>query len=52
MPRIFVVGSYNTGLTIRVPRMPARAGAFTALRLGVINGLPTRVELENFALDN
>ncbi len=23
MPKIFVVGSYNTGLTIRVPRMPA-----------------------------
>ena len=22
MPKIFVVGSYNTGLTIRVPRMP------------------------------
>lgn len=23
MPSVFVVGSYNTGLTIRVPRMPA-----------------------------
>lgn len=28
------------------------AGAFTALRLGVINGLPTREELENFARDS
>ena len=29
-----------------------RAGAYTALRLGVIDGLPTRAQLEKFALDN
>lgn len=28
------------------------AGAYTALRLGVIDGLPTRAELDDFALDN
>ena len=38
------------GLSMRdAVRMAARAGAFTATRLGVIDGLPTRAQLARFA---
>lgn len=45
--------SLGEGLVLEdAVHVAVRAGAFTALRLGVIDGLPTRSELEKFALGN
>ena len=41
--------SLGEGLSlVEAARVAARAGAFTARRMGVIDGLPTRAELEQF----
>lgn len=43
--------SLGEGLSLEdAVHVAVRAGAFTALRLGVIDGLPTRADLEKFAL--
>lgn len=43
--------SLGEGLTLEeAVRFAVRAGAYTALHLGVIDGLPTRADLENFGL--
>ena len=45
--------SLGEGLALEdAVHVAVRAGAYTALRLGVIDGLPTRAELDDFALDN
>ena len=45
--------SLGEGLALaEAVHVAVRAGAYAALRLGVIDGLPTRAQLETFALDN
>ena len=45
--------SLGEGLALEeAVHVAVRAGAYAALRLGVIDGLPTRAQLEKFALDN